>query len=105
MPFLLDAIKCVARSHLCSGIWDRSKTVPVRTVNLPRQALQRNMPACVSPPILVTVSAPQRGHVTPFGQRSASMCSTALASFVKIGFVRSQVIVNSYDQNLGFVAR
>jgi hypothetical protein len=50
-----------------------SKMVPVRTVNLPRQPLHMNMPAWVSPPILVTLSTPQSGQVTPFGQRSASM--------------------------------
>ena len=70
MPFLLDAIRCVASSHLCRGICDRSKTVPVLTVNLPRQSSHMNIPACVLPPIFLALSDPHSGQTTPFGQRS-----------------------------------
>src|SRR5258706_10472978 len=100
MPFLLDAIRWVASSHLCRGICERSKTVPVLTVNLPRQSPHRNIPACVWPPIFLGLSEPQRGQIAPVGQRSASIWATAAASVVKIGFVRSQVIFRSYAQNI-----
>src|SRR6266446_104140 len=105
MPFLLEAIRCIAKSHLCRGICERSKTVPVRTVNLPWQSLHTNIPACVSPPILWTLSQPQSGQVTPLGQRSASMKATAAASFVNRGLVRLQVIGNPFlmTVNLGLV--
>jgi hypothetical protein len=100
MPFLLTAIKLVASSHLWNGICERSKIVPVRAVNLPRQPLHMNMPACVLPPILVTVAEPQSGQLTPSGQRSASMWAVALASSVKIGLVRSQVMGNPLGTGL-----
>src|SRR6266496_4328390 len=69
-PFLLAAIRWVASNHLCSGICDRSRTVPVRTVNLSRQPLHMNMPA------------------------------VARASSVKIGFVRSQVMVSTNKEKV-----
>src|ERR1700730_8359288 len=98
IPFLLAAIRWVASNHLCNGICDRSKIVPVRTVNLSRQSLHRNIPACVLPAILCTLTEPQCGQKPPLGQGSASICVVAAASFVKIGFVRSQVIgLNSVD--------
>src|SRR5262245_34986327 len=96
MLFLLAAIKCVASSHLWSGIWLRSKTVPVRTVNLFRQSLHRNIPACVLPPILWTLSEPQSGHDTSSGQRSASMWAVAAASSRKIGLVRLMSMVGMF---------
>ena len=39
MPFLLAIISCVAPSHLCSGTWLRSYSVPTVTVKGSRQAL------------------------------------------------------------------
>src|SRR6185312_1272968 len=78
----------MASSHLCSGTWERSITVPVRQMNLPRQALQRNMPACVLPSMRWTLTPPQSGQVTPFGQREASIHSRAASSSWKRGSER-----------------
>src|ERR1700730_16603269 len=96
MPFLLAMIKCVAISHLCSGMCDRSITVPVLTVNLSRHPEQKNQPGpMLLPPSGWAVSCwPQNGQIAPFGQREASRNSRALVSLVKAGLVRSHMAIS-----------
>jgi hypothetical protein len=74
MPFLLAAIRWKAAAHLCSGMCDRSITMPTVTLNGSRQALHWNRPGrWLLPSIRVTLSAsPQRGQTGPFGQRMPS---------------------------------
>src|SRR5215210_1164101 len=88
MPFLLAAMRCVARSHLVNGTCERSITEPVRQVNFLRQSRQESMPACVLPPMRSTLKLPQNGQWGPCGQRDASMCACAAASSWKIGSER-----------------
>src|ERR1035437_1003648 len=73
-------------------------TVPVRQVNLSRQSLHWNIPACVSPPIPVTVTEPQCGQLTPSGQREASKWAMAAASLVNWGAFKA-VMASSYDHD------
>src|SRR4051794_15166481 len=77
MPFLLDAIRRKASSHLCIRICDRSVTEPTRAVNFSRHLLHQYQPGPTNlPPRGATVSkTPQCGQYGPSGQRIASKVS------------------------------
>src|ERR1019366_5115909 len=75
-------------------------TVPVRQVNLSRQSLHWNIPACVSPPMRVTVTEPQCGQLTPSCQREASKWAIAAVSLVNCGAEMSDM-ASSCDPEYG----
>jgi len=83
MPFLLDAIRCEANTHLCSGTWLRSMTVPTVTLKGLRQSLHLYTPGRVDLPASLVIRSPmtpQRGQFGPFGQSNFSKCARAASS-------------------------
>src|SRR5258708_34441741 len=94
MAFLLADIKCVARSHLLSGIWERSYSVPIVAVNGFWHGRHLYRPGRVLLPLssVASLTVPQWGQIGPSGQRSFSKWARAASSSVKILFVRSQVM-------------
>src|ERR1017187_5663849 len=101
MPFLLEHSRCVASSHLESGILERSKTVPTVTENCSRQSLHFSKPLrCPLPSSRYAPShEPQCGQTGPLGQRIASRYSRALSSFWKWGAFRADITCSSVWRN------
>src|SRR3954454_23496717 len=86
MPFLLAVIRCMARSHLLSGMCERSITVPTVMVKGLRHSLHLYTPGRVLLPwslVMRTGSAlPQWRQIGPCGHRSCSRCSRASTTVV-----------------------
>ena len=99
MPFLLAIKRCVAASHLWSGILLRSYNVPTVTVNGARQALHWYRPGRCDLPFISVASpiTPHLGQIGPSGQRRASSHLRALVSLWKIGFEKSLIGVSPVD--------
>ncbi len=66
MSFLALAIRCVARSHLVSGVFDLWKSVPARADVCLRQAEHWKMRRAL---LKLWTVPPQSGHTKPSGQR------------------------------------
>ena len=92
MPFLEAVNKCVASSHLWSGICDRSYNVPTRTVNFSRHPEQKYQPGPIDLPPNGFTHSPelQNGQTGPLGQRDASRNFRAASSSLKAGWLRSK---------------
>src|SRR5665213_2940607 len=101
MPFLLEQRRCVASTHLVSGILERSKTVPTVTENCSRQSLHLSNPGrCLVPSRRYAPSQePQCGHTGPVGHRIASKYSRALVSSVKCGASNDMVEPSESEGN------
>src|ERR1700726_3578402 len=79
-PFLPAEYSQIAGSHLESEIGESSKIVPFLTENCLRQSLHRHSDRVAMCP---TFSAPQKGQITPFAQRSPARKSRHTASSSK----------------------
>src|SRR2546428_7513916 len=95
MPFLDEQSRCVASTHLWSGILLRSNTVPTVTVNCVRQSPQKYRPGRWLSPFraLLRSMPPQCGQMGPDGQRIASRCLRAALSSVNLGSVKAIVVL------------
>ena len=73
IPFLLAAIRCEASTHLCSGILERSNTVPTVTVYCSRQSLHWIEAGAMRLAVqLRGLEEPQCGQNGPSGQSCSS---------------------------------
>src|SRR3546814_15185254 len=97
MTFVLEAMSGAASTHLGSLILLRSMTVPTVTVKGLRHSLHLCTPGRVDLPLSLVMRSgsalPQIGQTGPLGHNRHSKCSRAASQSVKIGVVRSTLVL------------